>query len=347
MALRTLLVTAAALLAACAADEPRSVERRLAAMGTWVDITVHDAEPRAANAALAEVEQMLREYERDYYAWGDGELARLNAGLRDARAVEVSAELAALLAAAKRLSEQSDGAFDPGIGALVELWEFHIDSGTDSGAERQPPDPARIAAKLDAGASIANLDIAGSRIGTNASGLLVDLGGIAKGDAVDRSIRILRRHGIDNAIVNAGGDLRVLGSRGERAWRIGIQSPRDAGLLGAIELEDGDAAFTSGDYERYFDDDGARQHHILDPATGYPADHTRAVTVIAADGITADAAATALFVAGPARWREVARAMGVSRVLRVDASGQVELTQAMRERLEADDEYAAHSEGPR
>ncbi len=338
MALRVLVATATALLAACAADDGPIIERQLLAMGTSVDITLHAADPRAARNALAEIEAMLLQYERDYYAWGDGELARLNAGLRDARTVEVSAELAGLLGAARRLSAQSGGVFDPGIGALVELWGFH----TDSGAQARTPDPADIAAWLAGGASIADLSIADSRIGTTrSSGLLVDLGGIAKGDAVDRSIGILKRYGIDNAIVNAGGDLRALGSRGARAWRIGVQSPRDAGILGVVELDDGEAAFTSGDYERYFDDEGERRHHILDPTTAYPADHTRAITVIAADGVTADAAATALFVAGPERWLDVARSMGVRHVLRVDASGRMQATQAMRDRLELGDGSAA------
>ena len=332
-----LAATAAALLAACAVDEDRTVERRLLAMATSVDITLHAADPGAARDALAEIEQMLLEYERDYYAWGDGELARLNAGLRDGRPVDVSAELAGLLAAARRLSEQSGGVFDPGIGALVELWGFHTDSRT----EPRPPDSAGIAAWLAAGAGIEDLSIADSRISTRASGLVIDLGGIAKGDAVDRTIRILTRHGIENAIVNAGGDLRALGSRGVRAWRIGVQSPRAAGILGAVELRDGEAAFTSGDYERYFDHEGERHHHILDPTNGYPADHTRAITVIAADGVTADAAATALFVAGPERWPEVARAMGVRHVLRVDASGRIEATQEMRDRLELGEGSAA------
>lgn len=337
MALRTIVATSAALLAACAADDDRVVERRLLAMGTQVDITLAAVDPDAARNALAEIETMLSGYERDYYAWGDGELARLNAGLHEGRPVEVSAELAELLEASLRLSEQSGGAFDPGVGALVELWGFH----TDTGVERQPPDPAAIDAWLAVRPGIADLAIGGSLIGTDADGLLIDLGGIAKGDAVDRMIRILRRNGIDDAIVNAGGDLRAIGSRYGSAWRIGIQSPRAAAILGAVELGDGEAVFTSGDYERYFDHGGERLHHILDPTTGYPAEHTRAITVIAADGVTADAAATALFVAGPGRWPDVARAMGVRHVLRVDASGRIEATRQMRDRLELGDSPGA------
>jgi thiamine biosynthesis lipoprotein len=108
-----------------------------------------------------------------------------------------------------------------------------------------------------------------------------------------------------------------------------------------VELRDGEAAFTSGDYERYFDSAGGRMHHILDPTTGYPATHTQAVTVLADEGTLADAAATAIFVAGPARWRDVARKMAVDAVLRVTSDGQIEVTPAMRDRLQISTEHVS------
>ncbi|MGD8325090.1 MAG: FAD:protein FMN transferase, partial [Gammaproteobacteria bacterium] len=166
-----------------------------------------------------------------------------------------------------------------------------------------------------------------------ADGLLIDLGGIAKGEVVDRLLDLFAAAGIENVLVNAGGDVRVRGRRGERQWTIGIQSPRADGLLGSITLNDGEAAFTSGDYERYFDSDEGRSHHLLDPISGRPATHTQATTVIAGNGALADAAATALFVAGPARWRRIAAALGIELALRVDADGHVEMTPAMRERV--------------
>jgi len=162
----------------------------------------------------------------------------------------------------------------------------------------------------------------------------LDLGGIAKGAAVDAVVAELESAGIAPALVNAGGDLRVIGTRPDRRWRIGIQAPRGDGLLGVIELDAGEAAFTSGDYERYYELDGQRLHHIIDPRTGYPVTHTRAVTVIAADGTTADAAATALFVAGP-EWQRLAAALGVTAALRVDAGGSIEMTAEMRDRFQA------------
>jgi thiamine biosynthesis lipoprotein len=182
-------------------------------------------------------------------------------------------------------------------------------------------------------AGIAELDIQGNRIAA-ARSIVVDLGGIAKGEIVDRLLELFVRAGIHDALVDAGGDVRVIGSRGGRAWTIGVQSPRAAeDLLGSIELRDGEAAFTSGDYERYFDSDSGRSHHLLDPRTGRPATHTQAVTVLAANGALADAAATAIFVAGPENWRATASALGITHVLRVGADGAIEMTPAMRERV--------------
>ena len=323
-------VLAAVVLVASCADGPPFVELRLYSMGTWVDIAVEPPADGAATAALAEIEALLRDFEVDYYAWADGELARLNDALQAGRTATVSAEMAALLEQARRLSAQSGGAFDPAVGRLVELWGFH--SALEPPAA-PPPDEA-IRAWLVSGARIDALRVDGRRVTASVRDIQLDLGGIAKGEAVDRIVDLLRRHGVRNAMVNAGGDLRVIGTRGERPWRIGIQDPREDGVLAVVELGDGDAAFTSGDYERYVEHDGRRMHHILDPRTGYPAGDTRAVTVIAKQGVLADAAATALFVAGEG-WRAAARSLAIDSVLRVDASGKVEVTKAMQRRLTA------------
>lgn len=319
----------AALCCGCTASRAPPLQARLFAMGTWVDLTVVPS-AADADAALAEVETLLRGFERDYYAWADGELARINAALAAGAEIDVEPRMAALLVRAKSLAAASDYVFEPGIGALVELWGFHSDASEPS----EPPATESIDAWLQSAPSIADVGIDAQRVAGRGASLKLDLGGIAKGYAVDLILDILRAHGIEQALVNAGGDLRVLGSRRGTPWRIGIRAPRAPEVLGIVELADGEAAFTSGDYERYYDQDGHRRHHILDPTTGYPAEHTQAVTVLAADGTTADAAATALFVAGPDRWRSAAQALGVTAVLRVDASGEIQMTDEMRDRLQ-------------
>ncbi len=319
------------LLAGCSAEPPPQ-QSRIYSMGTWVDVSIRGAPAATAESALDRVRTLLASYERDYYAWAPGQLADLNASIANGEPARVSTELAALIREAQRLSALSDGAFEPGLGALVELWGFQ----SPLAARSSPPSQAEIDARL-AAATIGALDISGTIIVSETQNILLDLGGIAKGAAVDAIVATLLDAGIEHALVNAGGDLRAVGrsggAGGERPWRVGIRHPRGPGLLGNIELDRNEAAFTSGDYERFFEVDGARLHHILDPATGYPISHTQAVTVIAASGTLADAAATAVFVAGPERWRATARALGVDTVLRVDADGSLEMTSSMRDRL--------------
>jgi thiamine biosynthesis lipoprotein len=318
------------LLAGCSPEPPQ--QSRIYSMGTWVDVSIRRAPSATAEAAVEDIQTLLHAFERDYYAWAPGQLADLNASIANEEPARVSAELAALLREAQRLSALSGGTFEPGLGALVELWGFQIPVA----ARSSPPLQTEIDERL-ATATIRALSIDGTTIVSETPELLLDLGGIAKGAAVDAIIAALVKIGIEHALVNAGGDLRVVGQSGDddgaRPWRIGIRHPRGSGLLGSIELHGNEAAFTSGDYERFFDVDGTRLHHILDPSTGYPVDHTQAVTVISDNGTLADAAATAIFVAGPERWRDTAKTLGIDSVLRVDADGSLELTGSMQGRL--------------
>jgi len=167
----------------------------------------------------------------------------------------------------------------------------------------------------------------------NNPALQMDLGGFAKGYAVDRAIERLQALGIRNAIVNAGGDLRAIGRHGKRPWHIGIRHPRKPGIIAAVDVQGDESVFTSGNYERFFDYQGVRYHHIIDPRSGYPARGTLSVTVIHPDAGTADAAATALFVAGPKGWRQVARRMGLQQVMLIDSEMRVHITPAMRKRV--------------
>jgi FAD:protein FMN transferase len=332
------LIVAVAMLAACSGPASRGafIETRMFAMGTWVDIVIGARGEPADTAAIAALETMLHSFETDYYAWAEnGELAQLNASLRAGTPRRVTPEMAELLDQARTLSIESEGNFDPAVGGLVELWGFH-----SSLASPARPAAEAIGEWLDTRPSIAELRIEDQVVSADNRRIKLDLGGIAKGKVVDRLIAELTQRGYTDVLVNAGGDVRVRGTRGERAWRIGIQSPRSDGILGTLRLADGEAVFTSGDYERYFDADGQRMHHLLDPRLGLPATHTQAVTVVTREGALADAAATAIFVAGPAHWRDIATRLDVSAVLRVDASGTIEMTDAMAKRIELEPDVA-------
>ncbi len=162
----------------------------------------------------------------------------------------------------------------------------------------------------------------------------LDLGGIAKGYAVDLAVDRIRKMGVADAIVDAGGDLRAIGRHGDRPWRIGIRNPRGPGVIASVQTRGDESIFTSGDYERYFTYKGKRYHHIIDPRTGYPSVGATSVTVIDRDAAKADAAATALMIAGPKGWRRTARAMGITDVMLVAHSGTVYMTPSMAGRVE-------------
>ncbi len=304
-------------------EEPGEFRRARVLMGTVVEVTLLDgganvdaeAVMAAAFSAMAEVEARMSAH-RD-----DSETARLNAA---AGPLEVSAATADLLALGLRVAAASGGAFDLTLGRLKTLWGFAGD------APRVPDDMAITAALQGIGPE--SLRLEGRRVTKREAVLHVDLGAIAKGYAVDRAIAALQAAGIRHASVNAGGDLRLLGDYGGRPWRIGIQHPRNPeAVLATLELADA-AVVTSGDYERFFEIDGVRYHHILDPHDGRPADACQSVTVVAASAAEADALATAAFVLGPEAGRRLVEAWG-GLALVVAADGTVSLSEALKERV--------------
>jgi thiamine biosynthesis lipoprotein len=322
------LLVCALLLAGCA-REPVETRARFMAMGTLVEVTVFDFPQPAALAAIGDVETLFRDLQRRWDPWGDGELGRLNGALAGGGAATPTPELGALLARAAELGRRSDGLFEPSIGALTRLWGF----SRDEDAPTAPPPAADVAAAVAAVTPLPQLLRDDGRLAGGNGEMALDLGGFAKGEAVDLAIALLRSRGIEHAIVNAGGDLRAIGRHGDRDWRIGVRDPREEGILAALEIGGDESVFTSGDYERYFVLDGRRYHHILDPRDGYPTRETTSVTVLGVEAALADAAATALFVAGPEDWPAVATALGISHVMLVDTAGTVHLSAPMEERV--------------
>lgn len=302
---------------------------QLLAFGTVVELSLYGVEATQARTITDALDRRLRAQHEAWSPSGDGELSRLNQTLAGRGAGEAGPELMELLQRSQTLSQASGGLFEPAIGRLVALWGFER---ADVGLPIEPPEAAAVAELVSQRPQIAALQLGAGRVRGAYHALQLNLGASAKGYAVEGAIDALREAGVPAAIVNAGGDLKVLGRPGERRWRIGIRHP-DGGVLASIELEDGEALFSSGDYERYFEHGGRRYHHLLDPRTGYPARGLRAVTVLHHDATTADAAATALFVAGPDAWPAVARAMGVAHALLLDESGRAQLTPALAERL--------------
>jgi len=279
-----------------------------------------------------EVIDGLAAMNRRWNAWKPGEVSRLNEALRAGRSARVSPALAALLRGAAHLEVLSLGHFNAGIGGLVGAWGFHADR-LEHGAA--PPAPLVDSWAL-ARPSLQQLEWRGLEVASRNPALQLDFGAYAKGVALDWALDRLHARGVRSALLDLGGNLAAMGGAddGARAWRIGLRDPFDAGgLLAVLELQGREAVVTSGSYERWRIADGQRVAHVIDPRSGRPAPEVVSVTVVHRDAGLADAAATALMVAGPERWRALALRMGVDQVLVVDRQGRRQATPRLAARL--------------
>jgi FAD:protein FMN transferase len=289
--MRRILLAVTLLAASTGATRADWHTREAAIMGTRIAVEVWHADAAAAASAIdAVIAEMHRVDELMSTFKPESQLSKVN---RDAAAgpVKVDPELAGLIARALEFSEMSGGAFDITYASVGYLYDYR---------ERRHPTEAQIEAALPAiNWRHVAVDREASTVRFLRPGVRVDLGGIAKGHAVDSCIAILRQRGITHATVTAGGDSRILGDRRGRPWIVGIRHPDDRErVIARIPLEDA-AISTSGDYERYFDEDGVRYHHIIDPKTGKSPSGVRSVTVIAPTSTLAEGLTKSVFVLGP------------------------------------------------
>lgn len=297
--------------------------------GTLVEVTLIDIPEKDKQAVLKRINDDLEYLHFAFHAWKPGPLGRTNQLLETSAEFTANPSVIPLISKAKTLAEQSHELFNPAIGKLLKLWGFE----SDTPPEGPPPDATAIAALVQEHPSMRDIIINGIRMRSTNPAVKLDMGAIAKGYALDIVMRDLKSIGVNNAIVNAGGGIKAIGQHGDRLWHIGIRDPRGEGAIAGIDLRDGESVSTSGDYERFYDYHGKRYCHIIDPRTGYPADRTRSVTVIHKDGTLADAASTALFIAGPGQWPSIAKGMGINQVMFIDSNGVVSVTPQMQQRI--------------
>jgi thiamine biosynthesis lipoprotein len=284
----------------------------------------------------------MQEFQRLHnllHAWKPSALSEINTAFAQGKSIAITPEIEAMLRDAAQLSAQSDSLFNPAIGGLVKLWGFHAD-------EFKPalPDTKQLAALVAAQAQMSDISFlthnGSTTLKSRNRAVQLDLGGYAKGYALDRAVALLKQQGVHNALINIGGNVMALGTHGSRSWRVGIQHPRKPGPIATLELHDGEAIGTSGDYQRYFELNGERYCHVIDPRNGQPVQGVEAVTVLthgARAGVLSDATSKPLFVAGADGWLGAAHKMLLDEALLIDTTGTVHLTAALQKRLEFTD----------
>jgi len=222
-------------------------------------------------------------------------------------------EIIDLVKIALEISKESGGAFDITVAPLVELWGFYS-------KEYYLPSRQQIKDCL-LNVGYQHLSLEGGKLNKDNAGVMIDLGGIAKGYALSEAVKVLKSQGVNSALIDAGGDVFALGKKGKKQWKVGIKDPRGEGVLGYVEVDDL-AVVGSGDYERFFIKDGKRYHHIFNPKTGYSTEGVISVTIIYADPVLAQTLAKIPFVIGAKRGLEMLNKIPGLEVIIITSSGE-------------------------
>jgi len=334
LSVQTLAFIAATALTLAACDQKPMAEHtaNLFVFGTKVEITVRGKDAATMEIATAQLSEEFARMHKDWHAWKPGELTDLNAAFAAGKSKSVTPFLKPLIIQAQTLYALSDGLFNPAIGGLIGAWGFHADEKPKGGL----PDLAAIRALAARKPAMTDVTIDGDTVSSTNASVQLDFGGFAKGVALDRAEQVFKALKIENALINAGGDINTLGDGGDHPWTVGIRHPKSWGLIATLGLKPDEDVYTSGNYERFREIDGVRYAHILNPRTGMPVDHIVSATVIADSGALADGAATALTVAGPQDWHRIALKMGIKYAVLVDDAGTVYLNPAMKARITFD-----------
>ncbi|WP_319380943.1 FAD:protein FMN transferase [Thiomicrorhabdus sp.] len=327
--LSLLPVLPASLTACSTSQEP--IEATQIVFGTIVNLQIYSDDKRIAQEAIARVETYFQQFHHEWHAWEKGGiLSKINTAIAEQTPVEVPESVKRFILKSQQLTRESNGLFDPGIGKIIAMWGFHGENW-----QGPPPPEKDIHAWLQNHPSLLDIYFEGNRLLCRNREVQLDFGGNAKGLAIDLALQQLQQAGIQNALVSIGGDMKAIGHPPQREqWKIGIQNPQNPqSALASLTLNDGESVVTSGTYQRYFTWKGKRYAHIIDPKTGYPTDSFASVTVIHPDAITADSAATALLVAGPDQWQEIAAGMKIQYAFCIDHNGGIQQTKAMEKRV--------------
>jgi len=303
------------------------VKRTQMHMGTLVSITAVAPTDQAANGAINAGFQEVKRLEQLLSTWiTSSEISLVNASA-GVRPVPVSLETWTVVQRAKQAADMTDGGFNIAIGPAVDAWRVTED-------QRIPTET-----ELDALRPLVDLqavwaDLREQTVYLQKPGMRVDVGGIGKGYAADQAVRAMKKVGALAGVVALSGDIKTFGQLpGGRKFPVGIQHPRKEGeVLAYIDLED-EAISTAGDYERFFERDGVRYHHILDPKTLQPSRGCQSVTVIAKEGVWADGLDTGIFVMGPERGMELVEQLPDVEAIIVGHDGRVFLSSGLKARV--------------
>ncbi len=314
-------------LLSCKGQQRQDIKETRFLLGTIVEFTVFSDNETQALQAISQAAEVMQGVENKFTT--HGEVSNTVQNFNRAKAgekVQLDVEVERLLLQAIAIHAQTSGSFDPTLGELNSLWGFS--------SENKPSKPLsrESIAKCLSRSGTHNIQQLGPQQWLKSSDdLQLDFGAIAKGLAIDKGVASLAKSGVKHAIINAGGDMRILGDHGGKPWKVAVRHPRLNSPLGWFEVERDMSIVTSGDYERFFFYQGRRYHHVLDPQTGLPATSSMSVTVTAPTAEQADALSTAMFVLGYEKGKAVIEAIPDVEAIWVDENQNLSMSSGLAE----------------
>lgn len=307
--------------------------------GTLVDISIYGESDERARVVTNLILQDFQQLHQRFHAWktdasgNASELGKLNeAFAKGTSPIEVQADLANIIRDATALSVKSHGLFNPAIGHLIGTWGFQRDEFDAIKINQET-----IKNLVHAAPRMTDIVLNERNVYSKNPHVKLDLGGYAKGYALDLALQRLRKEKINHALVNIGGNIIALGQHGQKPWRVGIQHPRAPTALATVDLPSGWAIGTSGDYQRFFIQNHQRYCHIIDPRTGYPVQHTQSVTVLIPPqsvhqtqaGVLSDFATKPIFIASAENKYQMANVFGIEYLMVIDDKSNISVSKKM------------------
>ncbi len=331
--MRTILIVFfATLIASCTPKEPL-YNTQSYVFGTLVDISIFGETEIRAQQISSEIFGIFQTLHTRLHAWQPSELKTLNDAFAKGKApIKVNDDIAQMIRHATQLYIQSNGKFNPAIGRLINTWGFQQNE-----FKAQAINKKKIKKLVTAQAKMTDIVIENNMVYSNNTSVQLDLGGYAKGYALDIAIQHLKKRGVKHALINIGGNIIALGQHGKKPWHVGIQHPRKPNAIATLDLASGWAIGTSGDYQRYFMLDGQRYCHIIDPDSGYPSSGTQSVTILIPPqtqaGVLSDVASKPIFIATNNARLQAANAMQINQFLIIESKKNILISPAMSERI--------------
>lgn len=319
----------AVLVAGCGKKDPVA-SSKVQAFDSTVQITLIGVDRNQAARINSTLAAELKQMEHEWHAWRPGPVTHINQRFNEGgQPFAAPPSVLPLIDLSKALAERSDGLFNPAIGHLLRIWGFQ---GRPAECMR-PPAAELVQQVVSMAPSMQDIAVDGFRLSSANDAVKLDFRAIQTGFAIDQAIARLQELGVNNASISIDGNLRAIGSRDGHPWSVPLRGPDGGGIVATVQVKGNEAVFTASDYRHSFTWEGRSYHDIIDPRTGYPAGDTASVTVLHPNASTADAAATALFIAGPQDWHRVARGMGVRYVMLTDKQGRLHMNPAMQQRV--------------